>query len=229
MDVTPLSLGLETMGGAMAKIIARNSPIPCHATEGFTTYADNQTGIDFNILQGERELARDCRSLGRFKLKGIPPMVAGMARVAVRFHLDADGVLNVSAKEESTGALAHIDVQPMSGLTDGEVEAMLDASFKHAREDFDARRRADLKVELATNVRHTEKRLPEVRAELDRESVLDIEEALVAARKAQESEDTSAVQRARDELDRASMPLAALLMDQVAKHALRGKGLSDFK
>ncbi|MEM7519340.1 MAG: Hsp70 family protein, partial [Planctomycetota bacterium] len=137
MDVIPLSLGMETMGGAVSKIIARNSTIPCQATEGFTTYVDNQTGIDFHIVQGERELAEDCRSLGRFKLTGIPPMPAGMARVAVRFHVDADGLLTVSAKEESTGAAAEIEVQPMHGLTDDEVEGMLNESFENAQEDFD--------------------------------------------------------------------------------------------
>ncbi|HKX45099.1 MAG TPA: Hsp70 family protein, partial [Planctomycetota bacterium] len=181
LDVTPLSLGLETMGGAVAKVIQRNSPIPCQATEGFTTYADNQTGIDFNVVQGERELAADCRSLGRFKLSGIPPMPAGMPRVAVRFQIDADGLLSVSAKEESTGAAARIDVQPMNGLTDAEVEAMLRESYAHAQEDFDARRLADLKVELGTMVRATERNLPAVRARLDRESALDIDEALADA------------------------------------------------
>ena len=106
MDVTPLSLGLETVGGAVAKLVERNSTIPCSVTEGFTTYADNQTGIDFRIVQGEREMADDNRTLARFKLTGIPPMPAGMAHVGDRFHLDADGVLTVTAKEESTGAKA---------------------------------------------------------------------------------------------------------------------------
>src|SRR6185436_6045298 len=144
MDVTPLSLGLETMGGAVSKIIQRNSTVPCHATEGFTTYADNQTGIDFNVVQGERELAKDCRSLGRFKLTGLPALPAGMPRVKVRFHIDADGLLTVSAKEESTGAAARIEVKPMHGLSDSQVETMLAESYAHAREDFEGRRKADL-------------------------------------------------------------------------------------
>jgi len=227
LDVTPLSLGIETMGGAVAKIIQRNSTIPCHATEGFTTYADDQTGLDFNIVQGERELAKDCRSLGRFQLKGIPPMPAGMARVAVRFHIDADGVLTVSAKEEKSGTSAQIEVQPMHGLTDAEVESMLQASYEHAREDFDGRRIAELRTEIGIMKRATEKNLPAARQGLDRESLADLEDALVRAAEASGKDDLAALQKARDELEHATLPLAALLMDSVAKKALAGKTLDE--
>ncbi len=227
MDVTPLSLGLETMGGAISKIISRNSTIPCQATEGFTTYADNQTGIDFNIVQGERELAKDCRSLGTFKLSGIPPMPAGMAKVAVRFHIDADGILTVSAKEESTGQTARIEIQPMNGLTDEQVESMLQASLDNAREDFDQRRVADLKVEIGTMKHAIDKNFEVARDRLDKESILDLEEALAAAAEANNSEELEDVQAARDALEQASLPLAAVLMDSVAKKALTGKSLSD--
>ena len=228
MDVTPLSLGLETMGGAVAKIIHRNSPIPCQATEGFTTYADNQTGMDFNILQGERELAADCRSLGQFKLSGIPPMPAGMARIATRFQIDADGILTVTAKEQSTGTSASIEVQPMNGLTDDEVETMLQESYAHAQEDFDNRRIADLRIEIGTMARATESHLEEVRDQLDRETFQDIEEALAAAKTAADAgDDVDAVQKARDELERATLPLAAALMDRVAKSALAGRSLDE--
>ena len=227
MDVTPLSLGLETMGGAVSKIIARNSTIPCQATEGFTTYADNQTGIDFNVVQGERELARDCRSIGRFKLTGIPPLPAGMARVAVRFHIDADGLLTVTAKEESTGQSARIEIQPLNGLTDDEVETMLRASLDHAREDFDLRRVADLKVEIGTMRHAIDKNIGTAREALDRESLTDLEEALAAADEAVNSDALEDVQAARDALEQASLPLAAALMDSVAKRALTGKSLSD--
>ncbi len=227
MDVTPLSLGVETMGGAVEKIIQRNSTIPCSATEGFTTYADNQTGMDFNIVQGERELARDCRSLGKFQLKGIPPMPAGLARVAVKFHIDADGVLSVTAKEESTGTVARIDVQPLNGLTDAEVEGMLKAGFEHARDDFNARRVADLKIEIGGMLRATEKNLNAAHAGLDRESYLDLEDALARARAATQADDLAALQKARDEFERATLPLAALLMNNVAQKALMGKKLED--
>jgi Fe-S protein assembly chaperone HscA len=227
MDVTPLSLGVETMGGAVEKVIQRNSTVPCEATEGFTTYVDGQTGIDFHIVQGERELARDCRSLGRLQLKGIPPMPAGMARVAVKFHLDADGVLTVGAKELGTGASAVVEIQPRHGLTDAEVETMLAEGFAHAREDFEQRRVADLKVEIGTMVRATEKNFNAGRAGLDRESVRDLEEALERARQACTRDDVQELQKARDEFERATLPLAALLMNNVAQKALMGKKLGD--
>ncbi|HVS20185.1 MAG TPA: Fe-S protein assembly chaperone HscA [Planctomycetota bacterium] len=227
MDVTPLSLGLETMGGAVAKIIERNSTIPCHASEGFTTYADNQTGIDFHVVQGERELASDNRTLGRFKLSGIPPMPAGMARVAVRFHIDANGMLTVTAKEQSTGTSASIEVAPMNGLTDGEVETMLHTAYSHAREDMDARRAADLRTELGIMVRATARGLINAGHALDRETRLDVEEALAKAHAATPTSTTSELQKLRDELERATLPLAAALMDSVAKTALSGKRLDE--
>jgi molecular chaperone DnaK (HSP70) len=227
LDVTPLSLGIETMGGAVARIIHRNSTIPCHATEGFTTYVDGQTGLDFNVVQGEREMAKDCRSLGRFQLKGIPPMPAGMARVAVRFHIDADGVLTVSAKEESSGRSARIEVQPMHGLTDGEVESMLQESYAHAKDDFEDRHLADLRVEIGIMVRATERNLEAARKGLDRESLVDLEEALARAKDAVSKADLAAIKSARDSLEQATLPLAALLMDSVAKQALAGKTLDE--
>ena len=227
MDVIPLSLGLETMGGAVDKVIARNSTIPCHSTEGFTTHVDNQSGIDFNIVQGERELASDCRSLGKFKLTGIPPMPAGMPKIAVRFHVDADGMLAVTAKEESSGSTAMIEVQPMHGLTDDEVETMLQASFANAQADFDARRVVDLKAELETMQRATEKHLESAREHLDPESIADLEEALEHTTRAMAFEDPREIQRVRDSFEQATLPLAALLMDSVAKSALAGKKLED--
>lgn len=229
MDVTPLSLGLETVGGGISKIIARNSTIPCSTTEGFTTYADNQTGIDFHILQGERELAKDCRSLGKFKLTGIPPMPAGMARVSVRFHVDADGLLTVTAREDSTGTKASINITPKHGLTDEAVEQMLTDSITNARADFEAGRNAGLISEIGTMVHATTKSLPHVEEQLDPEQMADIREALEACAKASDApeSDGKALQQARDLLEQATMPMAALLMDGVAKAALAGKNLSD--
>ncbi len=228
LDVTPLSLGLETMGGAVAKVVHRNSPVPCQATEGFTTHAENQTGLKLNVLQGERELAADCRSLGQFELKGIPPMPAGMPRIAVRFQIDADGILQVTAKEESSGASAFIEVQPMNGLSDDQVEQMLADSYEHAQEDFDQRRIADLKVELETMLQAVAKHLPAVEPELDPDTIDEIQEAMQAAEGVRAGSPTAdQAQKARDELERASLPLAAVLMDSVAKQALSGKALGD--
>lgn len=227
MDVTPLSLGLETVGGAAEKLIQRNSRIPCSVTEGFTTYADNQTAIDFHVLQGEREMAADCRSLGRFKLSGIPPMPAGMARVGVKFHLDADGILTVTAKEESTGTSSSIEVRPSHGLTDDEVEEMLEQSFANAKKDFDERRRVELIAEIGTMLRHTEANLEPAKARLDAESYDDLVQAIAAAKEAQSSRELDEVQAARDVLDRATMPLATVLMDDVVRSAVAGKKLGD--
>lgn len=227
MDVTPLALGLETVGGAAEKLIQRNSRIPCSVKEGFTTYVDGQTAIDFHVVQGEREMAADCRSLGRFKLTGIPPMAAGMARVGVKFHLDADGILTVTAKEESTGATASIEVRPSHGLSNDEVEKMLEASLANAKRDFEERRRVELIAEIGTMLRHSEANLPVAREHLDRESVQDLEEAIAAAKAAQKSTELDEVQVARDILDRATMPLATVLMDSVVKEAVAGKRLGD--
>ncbi len=227
MDVTPLSLGVETMGGAVSKIIMRNSPVPTQATEGFTTYADNQTGIDFHIVQGERELATDCRSLGRFKLSGIPPMPAGLPKVAVRYALDADGILTVTAKEESTSTQASIEVQPMHGLTDDEVEGMLQESFEHAREDFDKSRVANLRVEIGTMIRAIEANFDGARDRLDVETVEDLQAAVAEGKEAADGDDLARVQKARDALEQASLPLAAVLMDSVAKQALAGKTVDE--
>jgi molecular chaperone HscA len=147
LDVIPLSLGIETMGGVVEKIIPRNSTIPTSATQVFTTYADSQTGMDIHVVQGERELATDCRSLARFTLKGIPPRPAGMCRVRVTFQVDADGLLTASAREEETGQSQSVEVKPSYGLTDTEVETMLLASFEHAEEDVRERLLRQSRVE----------------------------------------------------------------------------------
>ena len=147
LDVVPLSLGLETMGGVVEKLVPRNSTIPCGATQTFTTYADKQTGFDLHVVQGEREMVAECRSLARFKLTGIPPMPAGMARLEVTFLVDADGLLHVTAREETTGKETAIQVKPSYGLTDEEVERMLLDSFAHAEDDVKARLLTEQRVE----------------------------------------------------------------------------------
>ena len=150
LDVTPLSLGIETMGGVVSKIIMRNSTIPASGREMYTTSVDNQTAVDIHVLQGERELVADCRSLARFKLRGIPPMPAGLPRIEVRFQIDANGILSVGARELRTGIEQTIEVKPSYGLTDQEVERMLIESFEHAQADFDARLLIEARNEAET-------------------------------------------------------------------------------
>src|SRR5437016_2357257 len=147
LDVTPLSLGIEALGGVVAKIIHRNSTIPASATEHFTTGVEGQTNVAIHVLQGERELAADCRSLARFDLRGIPPMPAGLPRIEVRFLIDANGILHVSAREQRSGKEAEIEVKPTYGLTDEQVESMILESFDHAEQDFYKRQVAEARVE----------------------------------------------------------------------------------
>src|SRR5437667_6491663 len=165
LDVTPLSLGIETMGGVMSKIILRNSTIPATGSEMFTTFVDNQTAVDIHVLQGERELVADNRSLARFKLRGIPPMPAGMPRVQVQFQIDANGILSVTARELRTDVEQTIEVKPSYGLTDEQVEQMLLDSFENAEADFAARLLIEARNEAETVIQATEKslRAPEFR------------------------------------------------------------------
>ncbi|MEW6252397.1 MAG: Hsp70 family protein [Planctomycetota bacterium] len=162
LDVIPLSLGIETMGGAMGKLIMRNTTIPCRATEMFTTFVDGQTAIKFNVLQGERELARDCRLLGEFTLAGLPPMPAGMPKVEVEFLVDANGILNVSATEQRSGQRAGIQIVPNRGLTRAEVAEMTRASIAHAQEDIAEHRRIDLRNQVEFDLAKTEQMLAKV-------------------------------------------------------------------
>ena len=159
LDVTPLSLGIETMGGVVSKIILRNSTIPATGSEMFTTAVDNQTAVDIHVLQGERELVADNRSLARFKLRGIPPMPAGLPRVQVQFQIDANGILSVTARELRTEIEQTIEVKPSYGLTDEEVERMLLESFEHAEADFAARLLIEARNEAESVIQATEKSL----------------------------------------------------------------------
>src|SRR6201999_4292692 len=157
LDVTPLSLGIEALGGVVAKIIQRNSTIPASATEHFTTGVEGQTNVAIHVLQGERELAADCRSLARFDLKGIPPMPAGLPRIEVKFLIDANGILHVSAREQRSGKEAEIEVKPTYGLTDEQVETMILESFDYAEQDIRARQVIEAKNEAETILGAVEK------------------------------------------------------------------------
>jgi molecular chaperone DnaK (HSP70) len=158
LDVVPLSLGIETMGGVVSKFIPRNSTIPCATSELYTTYVDHQTGVDIHILQGERELVKDCRSLGRFRLK-IQPQPAGVPKIRVTFLMDANGILQVKATDEKTKAAATLDVKPTFGLSDSEVETMLKAAWENAEQDFAARQLVESKNQAETLIRAVEKSL----------------------------------------------------------------------
>jgi molecular chaperone HscA len=223
LDVVPLSLGLETMGGVAEKVISRNTTVPCGATQTFTTFADNQTGFDLHVVQGERELVAECRSLARFTLKGIPPMPAGMARLEVKFMIDADGLLHVSAREETTGNEAAIEVKPSYGLTDEEVERMLLDSFAHAEEDVKARLLVEQRVEadrIAAAARAAMSASPELLTGEDRVAIDAALKALAAARA---GTDHLAIRAAVEGLDRASKDFAGRRMNRAFEQGLRGK------
>ena len=231
LDVTPLSLGIETMGGVMSKIILRNSTIPATGSEMFTTAVDNQTAVDVHVLQGERELVADNRSLHRFKLRGIPPMPAGMPRVQVQFQIDANGILSVTARELRTDVEQTIEVKPSYGLTDDEVERMLLESFEHAEADFAARLLIDARNEAETVILATEKSLRSpLFAELaqtelapgEHERILS---ALADLKAVLNGADREAVQQKTHALNEATQHLAEVMMNRSVKEALTGKSI----
>jgi molecular chaperone DnaK len=233
LDVTPLSLGIETMGGVTSKIILRNSTIPASGREMFTSAVDNQTAVDIHVLQGERELAADCRSLARFKLRGIPPMPAGLPRVEVRFQIDANGILSVGARELRTGAEQSIEVKPSYGLTDEEVERMLIESFEHAEADVEARLLIDARNEAESVVIATEKSLrhPEfeqVAAESLRPGERQrIEAALADVKQAIAGTNRDAIHNKTHALNEATQHLAEVVMNRSVRAALAGKNVDD--
>jgi molecular chaperone HscA len=233
LDVTPLSLGIETMGGVTSKIILRNSTIPASGREMFTTAVDNQTAVDIHVLQGERELADDCRSLARFKLRGIPPMPAGLPRVEVRFQIDANGILSVGARELRTEIEQSIEVKPSYGLTDEEVERMLIESFEHAEADFEARLLIDARNEAESVVNATEKSLrrsdfEQVAAEsLQPGERQRIESALSELKHAIAGSDRDVIQHKTRALNDATQHLAEVVMNRSVREALAGRNVDD--
>jgi molecular chaperone DnaK len=228
LDVTPLSLGIETMGGVVAKIIPRNSTIPASAQEMFTTGVENQTGIDIHVLQGERELAKDCRSLSRFQLK-VPPGPAGLARIEVKYLIDASGILQVSARDLRTGEQHSIEVQPSYGLDDAEVERILEESIEYAEQDFSERQLIEARNEAEIVLRATEKALAREQAEapgdLPAEERRAIEGAIAALREALAAGDYKQVRAFVDVLNQATTPLAERMMNRALATAYEGKQL----
>ncbi len=233
LDVTPLSLGIETMGGVTSKIIMRNSTIPASGSEMFTTAADSQTAVDIHVLQGERELVADNRSLARFKLRGIPPMPAGLARVQVQFQIDANGILSVTARELRTDVEQTIEVKPSYGLTDEEVERMLLESFEHAEADFAARLLIEARNEAENVIQATEKSLrnPDMteieRTELTAGERQKIESIVAGLKMVLNSKDRETIQKWTHVLNDATQHLAEVMMNRSVKAALAGKSVDD--
>src|SRR6202167_4215563 len=228
LDVTPLSLGIEVAGGVTDKIILRNSTVPASATQYYTSQVDGQTNVAIHVLQGERELARDCRSLARFDLKGVPPMPAGLPRIEVKFLIDANGILRVSAREQRSGQEAEIDVQPSYGLTDEQVENMLLESYDNAEEDFrqrqviEARREADtiLTALVKAKIDYAWQEL----GNDERRNVEALEKSLIAVK---DGDDYHAIRDGIDKLNEATLRLAELMMDTAVSTALKGKAMDD--
>lgn len=225
LDVIPLSLGIETMGGLVEKIVPRNTTIPVSRAQEFTTYKDGQTALAVHILQGERELVDDCRSLARFELRGIPPMVAGAAKILVTFQIDADGLLNVSAREDITGAEANITVKPSFGLGDDEIANMLKASYSHAGEDMLARQLAEHRVAAWQLVDGLKAALVADGQLLDAPELADLEGQMQTLQATLEGDDVDAIRQQTDELGRASEAFAARRMDKSIREALAGRAL----
>jgi molecular chaperone DnaK len=223
LDVTPLSLGIEALGGVVAKIIQRNSTIPASATEHFTTGVDGQTNVAIHVVQGEREMAKDCRSLARFDLKGIPPMSAGLPRIEVKFLIDANGILHVSAREQRSGKEAEIEVKPTYGLTDEQVEAMILDSFDYAEQDFHQRQLIEARNEAGTILTAVEK----APANPAWQQLTDDERAQIALNSEElsvlkEGDDLQALRAATEALDKATRHFAELMMDSAVSSAIQG-------
>jgi len=226
LDVIPLSLGLETMGGLVEKVIPRNATIPVARAQEFTTFKDGQTAISVHVVQGERELVSDCRSLARFELRGIPPMVAGAARIRVAFQVDADGLLSVSAHEQTSGVQATIEVKPSYGLGDDEIARMLQDSFTHAKNDMDARNLREQRVDGLRLLEATQAAVDQDGRQLlsDTERA-SIDRAMETLRVLLTGHDHAAIKRAADSLNRATAQFAARRMDASIQRALTGQRL----
>jgi molecular chaperone HscA len=227
LDVIPLSLGLELMGGVVEKIIPRNSTIPTGAKQTFTTYADKQTGFDLHVVQGERETVNECRSLARFSLKGIPPMAAGMARLEVTFLVDADGILQVMAKELTTGKESSVQVKPSYGLSDEQIEQMLYDSYEYAEEDLKARLLAEARVEAERILAALKAALEADGRLLGDEERAGIDRAMAGLAEAVAAGDHQAIRTRTAELDLQTKPFAERRMDEGINRAIGGHAVDE--
>jgi molecular chaperone HscA len=230
LDVTPLSLGIETMGGLVEKVIPRNTTIPVARAQEFTTFKDGQTAMSVHVLQGERETVEECRSLARFTLRGIPPMVAGAARIKVTFQVDADGLLNVSAEEATTGVKAGVEVKPSYGLSDNEIETMLKDSMTHAKDDMEARRLRETQVDADRALEAIDSALSTdgkaLLSEDERQRILIARNALDQLKR---SEDNDAIEQAIKHLEKTAEFYVARRMDVSVQTMMTGHTVDEFK
>ncbi len=228
LDVTPLSLGIETMGGLVERIVPRNTTLPAALAQDFTTYKDGQTALALHVVQGERDLVADCRSLARFELRGIPPMAAGAARIRVTFTVDADGLLTVSAREQSTGIEAKIDVKPSYGLSDDQIAAMLQDSFATAQQDMQARALVEARVEAERMLDATRSALAADGHLLDAAERAVIEKLMAQVEADRASTDAAAIEAGTEALAKGTEAFAAARMNQSIAQALAGKNVENF-
>jgi molecular chaperone HscA len=226
LDVIPLSLGIETMGGLVERIVPRNQTIPTAMAQDFTTYKDGQTALALHVVQGERDLVADCRSLARFELRGIPPMAAGAARIRVTFTVDADGLLSVSAKEQGSGVVAQIDVKPSYGLSDDEIARMLQESFTTAQQDMQARALAEARVDADRMLLATQSALNADADLLEAEEKLNIDTLMAAVASARADADAATIEAANQALAKGTENFAAQRMNRGIQKALAGKNIS---
>jgi chaperone protein DnaK len=227
LDVTPLSLGIETLGGVVSVLIPRNTTIPTSAREMFTTSVDGQTVVDMHVLQGERELAKDCRSLARFELRGIDPMPAGMPKIEVTFLIDANGILQVTARELRTDKASSIEVRPTYGLSEADVERMVEESFEYAEADVEARLLIEVRNEADTVMTHVRRALGQGSALVSTDERARIEAALRELERARGGEDRDLIRDTTTELNRITEPLAQLMMDAALRGALESRRAVD--
>jgi molecular chaperone HscA len=227
LDVIPLSLGIETMGGLVERIVPRNSPIPTAMAQDFTTYQDGQTALSLHVVQGERDLVVDCRSLARFVLRGIPPMAAGAARIRVSFTVDADGLLSVAAKEQLSGVQAHVDVKPAYGLSDEQIAAMLQDSFATAQQDMQTRALVEARVDADRMIAATRSALAangDLLSLAERDA---IEHGIAALAETATGADAAAIEAATQVLAQATEAFAAMRMNRGIQQALAGRKIEE--